>query len=67
MADSVPERPRAMLQSANDACYVPIACAAAAVRAVEAMMAEVGYKERRFNLKKRIEGGGGPKIATAHG
>ena len=53
--DSVPERPRAILQSANDARHSPIACAAAAVRAVEAMMAEVGYKERRFGLKKRID------------
>src|SRR5687768_11392100 len=32
VADSVPQRPRAMLQSANDARHSPIACAAAAVR-----------------------------------
>ncbi|MGH6921085.1 MAG: DUF4145 domain-containing protein [Geminicoccaceae bacterium] len=44
-----------MLQSANDARHSPIACAAAAVKAVEAMMAEVGYKERRLGLKKRID------------
>jgi hypothetical protein len=35
--DTVPERPRAMLQSANDARHTPIACVAAALRAVEAM------------------------------
>ena len=44
-----------MLQSANDARRAPVACAAAAVKAVEAMMAEVGYRARRHSLRKRID------------
>jgi hypothetical protein len=52
--DAVPERSRQMLQSANDARHTPIACAAAAVRAVEAMMAEVGYRDRKLGLRGRI-------------
>jgi Domain of unknown function (DUF4145) len=55
VSDTVPERPRHMLQSANDARHAPIACAAAAVKAVEAMMAEVGYKERALGLRGRIK------------
>ena len=66
--DLVPDRPRAMLQSANDASHVPIACAAAAIRAVEAMMAEVGYKKRALRSEEaNRSGGAGPKITTAHG
>ena len=55
VSDAVPDRPRQMLQSANDARHTAIACVAAAVRAVEAMMAEVGYRERRLGLQKRID------------
>jgi hypothetical protein len=44
-----------MLQSANDAHHTPVACTAAAVRAVEAMMAEIGYKERKLGLRRRID------------
>ena len=54
VSDAVPERPRQILQSANNARHTSIACVAAAVKAVEAMMAEVGYRERRLGLQKRI-------------
>ena len=51
----VPERPRVMLQDANDARNSPVACVAAAARAVEAMMAEMKYDNRSMGLKKRID------------
>jgi Domain of unknown function (DUF4145) len=44
-----------MLQSANDARHVPVACAAAVVKTVEAMMAEVGYSDRKLGLRRRID------------
>jgi hypothetical protein len=50
----VPDRPRQILQDANDSKNAPSACAAAAVRAVEAMIADQGYAKRSDNLKKRI-------------
>jgi hypothetical protein len=50
----VPERPRRILQDANDSRASPIACAAAAVRAVEAMIAHQGYAKRSDSLKARI-------------
>lgn len=55
VGESVPERPRRILQDANDASNAPVACASAAVKAVEAMMAEVGYKDRKLGLRKRID------------
>lgn len=53
--EEVPKRPRAILQDANDARKTPVACTAAAVRAVEAMLAEEGYCKRSMSLKKRID------------
>ena len=53
--DVVPKRPRTMLQHANDAKDAPVACTAAAVRAVEAMLADQGYNRRSDSLKKRID------------
>ncbi len=53
--EEIPERPRILLQEANDARNTPSACTATAVRAVEAMMAEFGYRERKLGLKKRID------------
>ncbi len=53
-SESIPERPRTILQDANDARGQPVACAATAVRAVEAMLADKGYSTRRDSLEKRI-------------
>lgn len=50
--EEIPERPRTMLQAANDSQNAPVACVAAAVRAVEAMMAEEGYSDKKMGLKK---------------
>lgn len=41
--DTVPERPREMLQQANDAKATPVPCVMAARSAVEAMLAEKKY------------------------
>jgi hypothetical protein len=54
-SDAIPERPRTILQQANDARATPIACVTTAVRAVEALMAEKGYNKRQIGLKKRID------------
>ena len=53
--EELPERPRAILQDANDARKSPVACVTTAVRAVEAMMAAKGYCDRSKGLKQRIE------------
>lgn len=53
--EEIPERPQIILQAANDSHKTPVACVATAVRAVEAMMAEVGYSDRKMGLGKRIE------------
>ncbi|MCH7888871.1 MAG: DUF4145 domain-containing protein [Proteobacteria bacterium] len=64
--EAVPPRPREILQNANDARGSPIACTTTAVRAVEAMMAEKGYRTRKLGLKgriaKAIESGDLPKV-----
>ncbi len=52
--EAVPERPRQILREANDARRSPIACTTTAVRAVEAMLAEKGYRDRKLGLKWRI-------------
>jgi hypothetical protein len=44
-----------MLQDANDAKRAPVACVSAAVRAVEAMLAEKGYSDRKMGLMGRIQ------------
>ena len=55
VSEDVPERPRVILQDANDAKNSPVACVTTAVRAVEAMMAELEYDNRSMGLKKRID------------
>jgi hypothetical protein len=42
--EEIPLRPRTMLQHAHDSRGAPVACVSAAVRAVEAMLAEKGYR-----------------------
>jgi hypothetical protein len=51
--NTVPERPRTMLQDANDSRTAPVACTGAAVGAIDAMMAEMDYK--KGSLLGRIE------------
>ena len=51
--EELPARPRTILQDANDSRGSPVACTPTAVRAVEAMLAEKGYK--KGGLKSRIE------------
>jgi hypothetical protein len=53
--EEIPERPRIMLQAANDSRAAPVACVSAAVRAVEAMLAEKGYRNRTAGLMGRIK------------
>ena len=53
--ESVPPRAQQLLQEANDAKNTPAACVMTASRAVEAMLAEKGYKDRKDSLKKRID------------
>ncbi len=55
VSEEVPERPRVILQDANDAWNSPVACVTTAVRAVEAMMAELEYDKRSMGLKNRID------------
>jgi hypothetical protein len=55
VSEAVPARPREMLQAANDSRGAPVACVSAAVRAVEAMLAEIGYRERKDGLMGRIK------------
>ena len=55
VSEHVPERPRQMLQEANDARQQPLACITTARFAVEAMLAEKGYSERRVSLHDRID------------
>lgn len=50
---SVPKRPRTILQDANDSRTAPVACAGAAVSAIDAMTAEMDYK--KGSLLGRIE------------
>lgn len=50
---SVPKRSRTILQDANDSRTAPVACAGAAVGAVDAMMTEMGYE--KGSLLGRIE------------
>ncbi len=52
--ETIPARPRTILQDANDSKNFPVACAGAAVKAVEAMMAEIGFNKRHGGLKGRI-------------
>ncbi len=49
----VPTRPRTILQDANDSRTAPVACTGAAVGAVDAMMAGMGYE--KGSLLGRIE------------
>ncbi len=50
---SVPKRPRTILQDANGSRTAPVACTGAAVGAIDAMMAEMGYE--KGSLLGRIE------------
>ena len=60
---AVPDRPRKILQDANDARSSPIACTTTAVRAVEAMLAEKGYRKSglKSRITKAVESGDLPK------
>ena len=53
--ESVPDRARQLLQEANDAKRTPAACVMTASRAIEAMLAEEGFDNRKHSLKKRID------------
>jgi len=53
--DEIPDRPRKMLQGAGDSLSAPVACVSASVRAVEAMLAEKGYRERKIGLMGLIK------------
>ena len=53
--ESVPARARQLLQEANDAKQTPAACVMTASRAIEAMLAEEGFNNRKHSLKKRID------------
>lgn len=55
VSENVPERSRLLLQEANDAKKTPAACVMTASRAIEAMLAEQGFKNRKHSLKKRID------------
>jgi len=55
VSEEVPDRPRLLLQEAIDTRSFPTVSAPAAVRAVEAMMAEKGYWDRKMGLKGRIK------------
>jgi hypothetical protein len=54
-SEEIPQRPRTMLQDAHDSRKSPVACVSAAVRAVEAMLAEKGYNNRKAGLMGRIK------------
>jgi hypothetical protein len=54
-SEEIPQRPRTMLQDAHDSRRSPVACVSAAVRAVEAMLAEKGYNNRKGGLIGRIK------------
>jgi Domain of unknown function (DUF4145) len=54
-SEEIPPRPRQILQDANDSAKSPVACVSAAVRAIEAMLAEKGYNERKDGLLGRIK------------
>jgi len=54
VSEAVPERPRTLLQAANDAKNIPTACAQTAVKAVEAMLAHNGIVKPQ-GVKGRIE------------
>ena len=53
--EEIPRRPRTLLQHAHDSRRAPSACVTTAVRAVEAMLAEKGYRERKLGLMGRIK------------
>jgi len=63
--EAVPERPRTLLQDANDAKKAPTACAQAAVKAVEAMLAHkgiVGSQGVKGRIKNAVTDGILPQV-----